>query len=82
MRPLHLVAAVALVVAYSGVLVLAYSAYWCMRFGCSDPERNEAAKQAADLEQLRKDWQNRFWEFEQPSELTPDKVHGGEGPGF
>ena len=31
--------------------------------------------------QMEQDWQDR-WRLDQPSRLTPDRVHGGIGPGY
>jgi hypothetical protein len=33
-----------------------------------------------DLRQIRAEW-NRFWMLDQPSHLTPVRIHGGVGPG-
>jgi hypothetical protein len=35
--------------------------------------------QSEDLRQMKKEW-FRFWMVDQPSHLTPDRVHGGIGP--
>jgi transcriptional regulator of aromatic amino acid metabolism len=48
----------------------------------SDP--NERTQQllnvSEDLRQIRAEW-NRFWMIDQPSHLTPVRIHGGLGPG-
>ena len=47
------------------------------------PDPNERMQQmlnqSEDLRQMRKEW-FRFWMVDQPSHLTPDRVHGGIGP--
>jgi hypothetical protein len=30
---------------------------------------------------MQREWE-RFWMLDQPSHLTPDRVHGGIGPGY
>jgi hypothetical protein len=35
--------------------------------------------QSENLRQIRKEWE-RFWMVDQPSHLTPDRVHGGLAP--
>ncbi len=49
----------------------------------SDPTERmrEELNQSENLRQLRKEWE-RFWMLDQPSHLTPDRVHGGIGPGY
>jgi len=49
----------------------------------SDPNERmrEELNQSENLRQLRKEWE-RFWMIDQPSHLTPDRVHGGIGPGY
>ena len=48
------------------------------------PDPNERLKeelnQSENLRQIRQEWE-RFWLVDQPSHLTPDRVHGGIGPG-
>ena len=70
MRRMLLLAIVAgMAVANAGCLINAYS---------SDPtERtHELINQSEDMRQMRAEWQ-RFWFVDQPSHLTPERVHGG-----
>ena len=70
MRRLLLLAAVAgLATVNSGCLINAYS---------SDPNErvHELINQSEDLRQIRAEWE-RFWFTDQPSHLTPERVHGG-----
>jgi hypothetical protein len=48
----------------------------------SDPNERlrQELNQSENLRQIRQEW-NRFWMVDQPSHLTPDRVHGGIGPG-
>jgi hypothetical protein len=70
MKRLLFLAAVALLgVANTGCLVNAYS---------SDPNirMNQLLNQSEDLRQISYEWQ-RIWFTDQPSHLTPERVHGG-----
>jgi hypothetical protein len=72
-RLLGLAAVSALALANTGCFLNMYS---------SDPnERMEQLLyQSEDLRQIRGEWR-RFWFTDQPSHLTPVRVHGGIGPG-
>ena len=73
MRRMLLLAAVAgLAMANAGCLINAYS---------SDPNERmkELINQSEDLRQIRYEWE-RIWFTDQPSHLTPERVHGGIGP--
>jgi hypothetical protein len=37
---------------------------------------NQLINQSEDLRQVREEWQ-RIWFTDQPSHMTPDRVHGG-----
>ena len=70
MRRLLLLAAVAgLGLANTGCLINAYS---------SDPNERmkQLTNQSEDMRQIREEWQ-RIWFTDQPSHMTPDRVHGG-----
>lgn len=71
-RLLSLAAVAALALANTGCFLNMYS---------SDPnERMEQLLyQSEDLRQIRGEWR-RFWFTDQPSHLTPVRVHGGIGP--
>jgi hypothetical protein len=64
------------------VLALACSSTGCM-VNLYDSNPNERLKQelnqSENLRQMRQEW-NRFWMIDQPSHLTPERVHGGIGP--
>lgn len=47
----------------------------------SDPNERmqELLNVSEDLRQIRGEWR-RFWMIDQPSHLTPIRVHGGIGP--
>jgi hypothetical protein len=68
-RVLLLVAAAGLATANSGCLINAYS---------SDPNRRaaELINQSEDLRQIEYE-RERIWFTDQPSHLTPERVHGG-----
>jgi hypothetical protein len=73
MRRLFFLAAVlALTSVNAGCFVNMYS---------SDPNERmqQMLTQSENLRQIRKEWA-RFWMVDQPSHLTPDRVHGGVGP--
>jgi hypothetical protein len=44
----------------------------------SDPHlrMNELMNQSEDLRQARLEWR-RFWMIDQPSHMTPERIHGG-----
>jgi hypothetical protein len=44
----------------------------------SDPHlrMNELLNQSEDLRQARLEWR-RFWMIDQPSHMTPERIHGG-----
>jgi hypothetical protein len=67
----------------AGVALLALSNTGCfLNIWASDP--NERTQQllnvSEDLRQMRAEWY-RFWMIDQPSHLTPVRIHGGLGPG-
>lgn len=73
MRRLLLSIAVAgFTLAQTGCLINIYS---------SDPNRrvNELLNQSEDLRQIQYEWE-RIWFTDQPSHLTPERVHGGLMP--
>jgi len=47
----------------------------------SDPNTrlNEELNVSENLRQVQKEWA-RFWMIDQPSHLSPDRVHGGIAP--
>ena len=69
------------------LLLAAVLGLTCANTGCilnmysSDPNERmqQMLNQSEDLRQMRKEWA-RFWMVDQPSHLTPDRVHGGIGP--
>jgi hypothetical protein len=70
MRRMLLLAAVAgLAMANAGCLINAYS---------SDPNERmkELINQSEDQRQIRYEWE-RIWFIDEPSHLTPERVHGG-----
>jgi hypothetical protein len=70
MRRVLLLAVVGgLVLANTGCLINAYS---------SDPNRrvHQLMNNSEDLRQVESEWE-RFWFMDQPSHLTPERVHGG-----
>jgi hypothetical protein len=70
MRRALLLAALAVIVgSNTGCLINAYS---------SDPNRRivELLNQSEDLRQIEYEWE-RIWFTDQPSHLTPERVHGG-----
>jgi hypothetical protein len=74
MRRLLLVAAVAAVaIGNSGCMLNIYS---------SNPNRRmgELLNNSEDLRVIQDEWE-RIWFCDQPSHLTPDRVHGGITPG-
>jgi hypothetical protein len=58
-----------MVLANAGCLINAYQ---------SDPNRrvNELLNNSEDLRQIQYEWE-RIWFNDQPSHLTPERVHGG-----
>ncbi len=71
-RLLSLAAVVFLALANTGCFINMWS---------SDPiERmEELMNTSEDLRQIQGEWR-RFWMIDQPSHLTPIRVHGGVGP--
>jgi hypothetical protein len=70
MRRLLLLAAFAVLgLSNAGCLINAYS---------SDPNRRivELINQSEDLRQIEYEWE-RIWFVDEPSHLTPERVHGG-----
>jgi hypothetical protein len=70
MRRVLLLAAMAVLVgSNTGCLINAYS---------SDPNRRitELLNQSENLRQIEYEWE-RIWFTDQPSHLTPERVHGG-----
>ncbi|HEV3256250.1 MAG TPA: hypothetical protein VG013_05165 [Gemmataceae bacterium] len=70
-RLLFLTAVAALVLSNTGCFINVYS---------SDPNRrmNELLNQSEDLRQIEYEWE-RIWFTDQPSHMTPERVHGGIG---
>jgi hypothetical protein len=68
-RLLWLTAVVGLVLSNSGCLLNIYS---------SNPNRrmNELLNTSEDLRQIEYEWE-RIWFTDQPSHMTPERVHGG-----
>lgn len=68
-RELWLSWAAAIFLASAGCFIPIYS---------SDPNRrmNELLNTSEDLRQIENEWE-RIWFTDQPSHLTPDRVHGG-----
>ncbi len=68
-RLLLLIAVSGFVLAQSGCIINIYS---------SDPNRRvlELLNQSEDLRQIEYEWE-RIWFTDQPSHLTPERVHGG-----
>ena len=68
-RLLLAVALGALMLGNSGCLINQYS---------SDPNRRvtELLNQSENLRQMESEWE-RFWLNDEPSHLTPERVHGG-----
>ena len=68
------------------LLLLAVLGITLMNTGCImnmySPDPNERMQQmlnqSEDMRQMRKEW-FRFWMVDQPSHLTPERVHGGVG---
>ncbi len=71
-RVLVLAAAAALAASNLGCFLNEYS---------SNPTRRitELINESENLRQIESEWE-RFWMIDQPSHLTPDRVHGGIGP--
>jgi len=70
MRRLLLLAAMAgFGLANTGCLINAYS---------SDPNRrvHQLLNQSEDIRQIENEWE-RIWFVDQPSHMTPERVHGG-----
>ncbi len=70
-RLLLLAAAAAMGLGNAGCLINAYS---------SNPNRRmtELLNQSEDLRQIEYEWE-RIWFVDQPSHMTPERVHGGIG---
>jgi hypothetical protein len=70
-RWLVLPALAAMALANAGCLLNAYS---------SNPTRRitELMNQSEDLRQIEYEWE-RIWFVDQPSHMTPERVHGGVG---
>ena len=68
-RVLLMTAMTGLVLGNAGCLINAYS---------SDPNRrmHQLINNSEDLRQIESEWE-RIWFMDQPSHLTPDRVHGG-----
>jgi hypothetical protein len=65
------------------LILAAFAAVGLANQGCfsalgSDPNTRTASliHQSEDLRQIRGEWQ-RIWFTDQPSHLTPERVHGG-----
>ena len=69
------------------LLLIAVSGFLLSQTGCfiniysSDPNRRviELLNQSEDLRQIEYEWE-RIWFTDQPSHLTPQRVHGGLAP--
>lgn len=69
------------------VVVAAFACMCLVNTGCfiniwsSDPNERmeELLNVSEDLRQIKGEWK-RFWMIDQPSHLTPVRVHGGLGP--
>jgi hypothetical protein len=68
-RWLLLAAVAGIIFCQSGCFINAYS---------SDPNRrtHELLNNSEDLRQIESEWE-RIWFMDQPSHLTPERVHGG-----
>jgi hypothetical protein len=68
-RLLMLSAAAGIVVGNAGCFINAYS---------SDPTRrmHELINKSEDLRQIEYEWE-RMWFMDEPSHMTPERVHGG-----
>jgi hypothetical protein len=68
-RLLSVVAVTALILSQAGCFINIYS---------SDPNRRilELLNNSEDLRQIEYEWE-RIWFTDQPSHLTPERVHGG-----
>ncbi len=68
-RVLLLVVVAAALVSNTGCLINAYS---------GDPNRRitELISQSEDLRQIEYEWE-RIWFTDQPSHMTPERIHGG-----
>ena len=69
MRRFFLLMAAALVLANTGCLINIYS---------SDPNRRmrEILNTSEDMRQIEYEWE-RIWFTDEPSHMTPERVHGG-----
>ena len=66
------------------VLVATFTQSGCiLNIWDSDPNirMQQMLNVSEDLRQIRGEW-HRFWMTDQPSHLTPVRVHGGVGPGL
>jgi hypothetical protein len=69
------------------LLLIAVAGFTLAQTGCfiniysSDPNRRvlELLNQSEDLRQIEYEWE-RIWFTDQPSHLTPERVHGGLAP--
>ena len=61
-----------------GCLVASSTGCFPLNMYSSDPQlrMEELLNQSEDLRQARLEWR-RFWMIDQPSHLTPERVHGG-----
>jgi hypothetical protein len=61
-----------------GCLVASSTGCFPLNMYSSDPQlrMQELLNQSEDLRQARLEWR-RFWMIDQPSHLTPERVHGG-----
>ena len=61
-----------------GCLGLSSTGCFPLNMYSSDPSlrTQELLNQSEDLRQARLEWR-RFWMIDQPSHLTPERVHGG-----
>jgi hypothetical protein len=65
-------------VAFLGSMMLASVGCFPLNQYSSDPElrMEELLNQSEDLRQARLEWR-RFWMIDQPSHMTPERIHGG-----
>jgi hypothetical protein len=66
--------------AVAGLMCLANTGCILNMYSSDPNERTQQLlNQSEDLRQIRGEW-NRFWMVDQPSHLTPYRIHGGIGP--
>jgi hypothetical protein len=66
--------------AVAGIMCLGNTGCILNQYSSDPNERTQQLlNQSEDLRQIRGEW-NRFWLIDQPSHLTPYRIHGGIGP--